>query len=77
MVFFLLFAEMTKGHVSTLGATFFNFCALAIGGPLLGILGGMLCSVWLKRIISDDVLIVNITFVVCYLLFYTAENMAI
>ncbi len=77
MVFFMLFADMTKGGGSTFGGVLFNFCALAGGGPLLGFIFGMIGSLWLKRIINDDILIINITFVMCYLLFYMAENMTI
>lgn len=47
---------------------------LSVGGPLLGFVFGMIASLWLKRIINDDILIINITFVMCYLLFYVAEN---
>ena len=77
MVFFILFADMTKGQASSLGGTIFNFCALSMGGPLLGFVFGMIGSMWLKKIINDDILIINVTVIMCYLLFYMAENMTI
>ena len=40
---------------------------------MLGFIFGMVASLWLKRIINDDILIINITVIMCYLLFYTAE----
>ena len=75
MVFFILFASMTKGEASTPLDVITNFCMLALGGPLLGFIFGMVSSLWLKRIINDDILIINITFVMCYLLFFCAENL--
>lgn len=77
MVFFMLFADLTKGVSSGVLDVLFNFCALSMGGPLLGFIFGMIASLWLKRIINDDILIINITVVMCYLLFYCAENMTI
>jgi NhaP-type Na+/H+ or K+/H+ antiporter len=74
MVFFILFASMTKGEEATAFGVVSNFLLLAVGGPLLGFVFGMIASLWLKRIINDDILIINITFVMCYLLFYVAEN---
>ena len=75
MVFFILFASMTKGESSSPIDVITNFLMLACGGPLLGFVFGLISSVWLKRIINDDILIVNITFVMCYLLFFCAENL--
>ncbi len=45
----------------------------AIGGPILGILVGYIGSLWLRRIIRDDLLSSTATFVLCYILFYVAE----
>lgn len=51
----------------------FNFVRISIGGPLLGLVVGIACTQWLKRILNNDVLIANITFVSCYTVFYIAE----
>ena len=50
-----------------------SFIRLSLGGPLLGLLIGFLVSYWMKRIIRDSVLSVNITFIGAYLCFYIAE----
>jgi len=50
-----------------------NFVRLSIGGPLLGMIFGFIMSYWMKKIIRDSVLSVNITFILAYLCFYVAE----
>jgi NhaP-type Na+/H+ or K+/H+ antiporter len=72
MVFFMLFLELAKGNSSTAVDVVVNFVRIGLGGPLLGIIMGFLSSLWLKRIVRDDVLTANLTFVSCYLCFYIA-----
>ena len=50
-----------------------NFVRIAGGGPLLGIICGIIGSIWLRRIIRDEVLTVTVTFIFCYICFYLAE----
>ncbi len=50
-----------------------NFIRIAVGGPLLGLIAGLIGSLWLRRIIRDDVLTSTVTFVCCYICFYVAE----
>ena len=50
-----------------------NFARSAGGGPLLGIACGLLSSIWLRRVIRDQVLLSVITFFTCYLVFYFSE----
>ena len=52
-----------------------NFCLLSLGGPLLGLVFGFIANIWLRKIINDDVLVITISFVLCYLLFFCAENL--
>jgi len=73
MVFFMLFMDMVKGNDSTVFGVVANFVRVSFGGPLLGIFVGAILSYWLKKIIRDSVLLVNITFVGAYLCFYIAE----
>ena len=73
MVFFMLFLDLAKGNASSAIGVVANFVRIAFGGPLLGIIVGMLMSFWMKRIIRDPVLSINITFVGAYLCFYIAE----
>jgi CPA1 family monovalent cation:H+ antiporter len=73
MVFFALFMDLAKGNTSSFLGVCVNFIRVAFGGPLLGIVVGLIISFWMKRIIRDAVLSVNITFVGAYLCFYMAE----
>ena len=41
---------------------------------MLGILFGIVSSFWIKRIFNDEILVVNITILSCYLVFFVAEN---
>ena len=50
-----------------------SFVRLSLGGPILGLLIGFLISNWMKRIIRDSILSVNITVIGAYLCFYIAE----
>ena len=72
MLFFMLFLELAKGNSSTAVDVVVNFVRIGLGGPLLGIIMGFLSSLWLKRIVRDDVLTANLTFVSYYLCFYIA-----
>lgn len=73
MVFFTLFLNLVKGESSSLVGVVGSFVRIALGGPLLGMLIGFITSYWMKRIIRDPVLSINITFVAAYLCFYIAE----
>ena len=46
---------------------------VSLGGPLLGIVVGFIVSFWMKKVIRDTVLSVNITFIGAFLCFYVAE----
>ena len=73
MVFFTLFANMARGEVSSAGAVVTNFITLAGGGPILGIIFGLIGTLWLQRIVRDSVLSITITFIMCYMSFFVAE----
>lgn len=73
MVFFTLFLNLVKGESTTLVGVVASFIRIALGGPLLGFIIGLMTSYWMKRIIRDPVLSINITFVAAYLCFYIAE----
>lgn len=73
MVFFMLFMDLAKGNTSSVAGVLGNFVRVSIGGPLLGILFGIMMSYWIKRIIRDSVLTANVTFVGAFLCFYVAE----
>lgn len=73
MVFFMLFMSLVKGEDSTPLTVLSNFIRVSFGGPLLGLAVGFIISWWMKRIIRDAVLSVNITFIGAFLCFYIAE----
>jgi NhaP-type Na+/H+ or K+/H+ antiporter len=73
MVFFYLFLDLAKGNNSTPAGVVVNFVRIAMGGPLLGVVVGIISTYFLKKVIRDDVLTANITFIACYLCFWAAE----
>jgi len=73
MVFYFLFKEITIGNPATLGSVFMSFIRLAGGGTALGVLFGFISSLWLRRVIRDEILVSIISFITCYLVFYVAE----
>lgn len=73
MVFFMLFMSLVKGESTTALGVVTNFIRVSIGGPILGILFGLIICWWMKKIIRDTVLSIMITFVGTYLCFYIAE----
>ena len=77
MVFFMLFMDLAKGTSSSFVGVIGNFVRVSLGGPLLGIFVGIIISYWLKKIIRDSVLSINVTFVGAYLCFYIAEFTAV
>lgn len=75
MVFFSLFASMAKGEATSPLTVIWNFITLAGGGALLGIVTGVLGTLWLRRVLRDSVLGITLTFIMCYLAFFVAEFM--
>ena len=72
MVFFTLFLNLAKGGSASFFGVIGSFVRIAFGGPILGLIIGFIISFWMKRIIRDPVLSINITFVGAYLCFYIA-----
>jgi len=52
---------------------FFNVMTLCFGGPILGILIGLLFFYWIKRTPKINTLIVSITFINAFYLFFICE----
>lgn len=74
MVVFLVILDIVEGKEITPMDVVIKFCRLSLGGPLLGIVGGIILSFILKRIHNNGVLEVNSTIVVSYLIFFIAES---
>ena len=73
MVFFMLFMSLVKGEDTTATGVIANFVRVSLGGPLLGLVFGVIVSFWMKKIIRDTVLSVIITFIGTFLCFWVAE----
>lgn len=73
MVFFMLFMSLVKGEDTTVTGVIANFVRVSLGGPLLGLVFGVIVSFWMKKIIRDTVLSVIITFIGAFLCFWVAE----
>ena len=73
ILFFMLFLGAVKGEETTAIEFFTNVVWIGVGGPLIGIVIGVLIAFCLSRIIRDDVQTANITFVACILSFWIAE----
>ncbi len=58
-----------KGKSAGVGSAIGLFLSLTFGGIALGLLFGALSTIWIKKIFNDEVLVVNITFLTCYLVF--------
>lgn len=72
MVFFMMFLDMVKGYTSTTTDVIMNFVRIGLGGPLLGVVVGMIAAYYLKKVVRDDVMTANITFLSCYFCFWLA-----
>jgi NhaP-type Na+/H+ or K+/H+ antiporter len=53
------------------------FFSLTIGGVILGLIFGIVSTYWIRRIFNDGILVVNITVISCYLVYFIADNMSI
>ncbi|EGR31636.1 sodium hydrogen exchanger family protein, putative [Ichthyophthirius multifiliis] len=73
MVFYQVFINLDKGKSFNFFDVIFNFTYVSIGGPIFGLLMGILGSYWIRRIIRDDVVTCMVSFVICYICFFLAE----
>ena len=46
---------------------------MTLGGTALGLLFGVISVYWIKKIFNDEILVLNITIISCYLVFFVAE----
>jgi NhaP-type Na+/H+ or K+/H+ antiporter len=47
---------------------------LCTGGLVLGLIFGIVSVYWIKKIFNDEILVLNITIVSCYLSFFISEH---
>jgi len=69
--------ELVKGHPITLFDIVCLFTSLTVGGTILGILFAIVSTYWIRRIFNDGILVVNITIISCYMVYFIAENVDI
>jgi NhaP-type Na+/H+ or K+/H+ antiporter len=74
MVVFLVLLDIIEGKELTIMDIVLKFARLSFGGPVLGILGGMIVSAILRRIHNNAVLECNTTVFAAYLVFFVAES---
>jgi NhaP-type Na+/H+ or K+/H+ antiporter len=74
MVVFLVLIDIVKGEEPNYFDILVKFIRLSIGGPLLGIAGGIVVTFLLRRIHNNFVLEVNTTIFGSYLIFFLAES---
>ena len=74
MVLFLILLEFVEGKEKTFGEILILLLRMAVGGPIVGLLGGYIMVFTLNRLWNDYVLEVNTTFVYSYIIFYVAES---
>lgn len=74
MVVFLVLLAIAEGEEASIGGIIAQFIRLALGGPAIGLIAGVVVSFMLSRIHNNFVLEVNTTIFASYLLFFLSEN---
>lgn len=77
MILIIISSNIMKGISSGVVGISFNFLSLVSGGAIIGILFGIIATYWIKKIYYDSTLIINITFVFSYLVYYTSNEIKI
>jgi NhaP-type Na+/H+ or K+/H+ antiporter len=73
MVFYLMFKAIFEGHNSGIFSSIFLFVYLSFGGVFMGVLGGFLVILWMKKIVKDEILNMNLIVISCYMTFFVSE----
>jgi NhaP-type Na+/H+ or K+/H+ antiporter len=68
-----VFKRFYEGNGMSAFQIIWNMISLCVGGPLFGLLVGLAFYMWMRKIIKDGVLMVSITFVACFLVFFLCE----
>jgi hypothetical protein len=63
-----------KGEIETKYDFFVMAGILIIGGLALGLFFGFASSFWMKKIFNDEILVVNITMISCYLVIFKKKQ---
>lgn len=73
IVLFQTILELIKRNGVSIPRFVWSMFTLCLGGPLLGIAFGVLFYLWLKKTPKIDTLVVSITFINAFLLFFVCE----
>lgn len=74
LVLFLVLIKFVEGENLSAGEVIGQFCKMSLLGPLLGLAFGMVMAFILRRIHNQPVMEANLTVVMPYICFYTAEH---
>ena len=72
MILIIISSNIIKGANTSILSVFINFVSLSLGGIAIGVSFGIVATLWIKKIYYDSILIVNITLVFSYIVYYTA-----
>lgn len=73
MILYYLFLDVDNGYISNVVEFTWDAIRLSVGGIIVGLIFGVVVSIWLKRIIRDSTLTIVITIIGSYLSFYVCE----
>ena len=73
MILYYLLLDVTNGQITNVMEFTVASIRLTVGGILVGLIFGILVSIWMKRIIKDHALSIVITIIGSYLSFYLCE----
>ena len=72
MILIIITSNIIKGVNSSILSVSINFFSLITGGIAIGCSFGLIATLWIKKIYYDSILIVNITLVFSFIVYYTA-----
>lgn len=68
-----VFWKIYEGKTSSVFSVIWNLITMCIGGPVFGTIVGILFYLWMRKIVKDGVLLVSITFIAAFLVFFLCE----
>mmetsp|Transcript_35659 Transcript_35659/g.6422 ORF Transcript_35659/g.6422 Transcript_35659/m.6422 type:complete len:179 (-) Transcript_35659:2874-3410(-) len=74
MVAFTVMLRISTGEDMGFGDIFLLFVRMSVGGPLIGLISGIVMALWMKRVFRDDILEISLTFFTVYMLFFVSEG---
>lgn len=77
MILIIISSNIIKGANTSILSVTINFFSLSLGGIAIGCIFGLIGTLWIKKIYYDSILIVNITLVFSYIVYYTANTIEI